>query len=338
MLVAPTGRFPIVSNGEHPLRTAVEEWRARVKTTPEAAWQDADLQRVVAETQKELLQAQEAAGVDVLTDGYVPVYDEWFAWAPAIAGIVVESPIRYLDTNTYYHRWHLLAVPRRQAKTPAVDAFRRAARLTAKPVKACLFGPYTLWAYATKEGEGASPAAFDALVEIWAEEIAALGAAGARYVQLEESLLLRRNYRGDYPLLARAVERIAQAAPGVTLILHLACGSVGDLLEPLLDLSGLGGLGLDFTDSYRDPNLLALPRWHGDKILQAGVVDARQIRVEALSQVQELLAAITVSVPAERCWAVPSTALLYLPRHAAFEKLAVLAQAAHYFQPTEVSA
>jgi len=337
MLVTPTGRFPIVAHGEHPLRTAVEQWRAHGHTTPEAAWQDSALQWVVSETQRELLQAQEAAGVDIPSDGYVPVYDEWFAWAPAVAG-VVESPIRYLDTNTYYHRWHLVGIPRRQAPTPVIAAFKRAARLTTKPVKPCLFGPYTLWAYATKEGEGASPAAFDALVEIWAEEVAALAAAGARYVQLEESVLLRRKYRADFPLVARAITEIGRAAPGVTLILHLACGMVGDLLEPLLDLPGLGGLGLDFTDVYRGPNLAALERWHGDKILQAGIADARQIRVEETPQLQELLATITAHVPADRCWAAPSTALLYLPRHAAFEKLAVLAQAAHSFKPAEVSA
>ena len=41
------------------------------------------------------------------------------------------------------------------------------------------------------------------------------------------------------------------------------------------------------------------------------------------------LKAITAHVPAERCLAAPSTALLYLPRHVAFDKLTALATAAH---------
>jgi 5-methyltetrahydropteroyltriglutamate--homocysteine methyltransferase len=328
MRVTPTGRFPIVRAGDHPLRAAVDAWRARGDTTPSSAARDGELAAAQAETARELIAEQEKLGVDLPSDGYVPIYDEWFAWAPA-AGVPVGSAIRYLDTNTYYHRWHLLKRPRRVEASPAVAAYRRAAALTAKPIKPCLFGPYTLWAYAVKEGEGATPGAFDSLTEIWAEELAALAAAGARTVQLEESVLLRPRHRGDFPLVARAVRRIASAAPGVTLIVHLACGAVGDLLPRLLDLPGLGGLGLDFTDAYRAPNLAALVHWHGEKLLQAGVVDARQIRVESRVELREILAAITTHVPPERCVAAPSTALLYLPRHTAFDKVAALVAAAH---------
>jgi 5-methyltetrahydropteroyltriglutamate--homocysteine methyltransferase len=338
MLITPVGRFPIVRAGEHPLRAAVEAWRARGGTTPEAALHDAEIAAAQEETTRELLAEQEAIGVDLLGDGYVPVYDEWFAWAPAVAGVRVGSAIRYLDTNTYYHRWHLIEPPRRVGPSPAVEAYRRAAALTAKPVKPCLFGPYTLWTYAHKEGKAAAPASFDALVEIWVAEVSALAAAGARCVQLEESVLLRTRHRADFPLVARAVQRIAAAVPEVRLLLHLACGAIGDLLQPLLDIPGLAGLGLDFSDVYRAPNLAALAGWRGDKLLQAGILDARQIRVESPAELQETLAAITASVPPARCMAAPSTALLYLPRHVAVEKLAALAAAAHTFVPTEVPA
>ena len=53
------------------------------------------------------------------------------------------------------------------------------------------------------------------------------------------------------------------------------------------------------------------------------------IRVETEAELHETLTAVTAAVPAKNCWAAPSTALLYLPRHAAFEKLATLASAAH---------
>ena len=164
---------------------------------------------------------------------------------------------------------------------------------------------------------------------MWAADVAALAAAGARYIQIEESVVLRPKHRADFPLVAQALERIARAAPEATVIVHLACGSIGDLLQPFLDIPGLGGLGLDFTDAYRAPNLAALESWSGNAILQAGIADARSIRVETATELNETLAAITSVVPPENCWAAPSTALLYLPRHAAFEKLATLAQAAH---------
>ncbi len=331
MLVTTTGRLPIVSDGRHPLRAAVEEWRARVTPTPDSAWRDEALRAVQAETQAELLAAQADAGADILDSGYVPVYDEWFQMARAVAGLDVAAPLRYLDTNTYYHHWVLDKMPARAAESPTVSAYRHAAALTAAPVKPALFGPYTIWAYADRQGGGDTPAAFSALVDLWAEDAAALAAAGARYIQIEESVVLRPKHRPDFPLVAQAVERIARAAPEAKIILHLACGEVGDLLEPLLAIPGLGGLGLDFTDAYRAPNLAALAGWRGDAILQAGIADSRHIRVETESELHETLAAVAAAVPVEQCWAAPSTALLYLPRHAAFDKLATLARAAHRF-------
>ncbi len=331
MLVTTTGRFPIVSNGQHPLRAAVEDWRARVTPTPEAAWQDAQLRAVQAETQAELLAAQGEAGVDILDTGYVPVYDEWFQMARAVPDLEVAAPLRYLDTNTYYHHWVLDKAPARESESPIVSAYRHAAGLTGKPIKPALFGPYTIYAYADRQEAGDTPSAFAALVDMWAADAAALAAAGAQYIQIDESVVLRPKHRADFPLVAQAVERIASAAAGATIVVHLACGAIGDLLRPFLAIPGLGGLGLDFTDAYRAPNLAALAGWHGDAILQAGIADSRHIRVESDAELHETLNAITAIVPAERCWAAPSTALLHLPRHAAFDKLTTLARAAHTF-------
>lgn len=335
--VTPSGRFPIVRAGAHPLRAALEDWRARGEAAPESALTDPDVVAAQELATRELVEAQEQAGVDLLGDGYVPVYDEWFAWAPSVGGVEDAGLLRYLDTNTYYHRWRVRERPRRLGPGPHVAACRRAAALTAKPVKPCLFGPYTLWSYAVKEGEGGQPAAFDALVEVWAEEVADLAAAGARHVQLDESVVLRRDHRGDVGMVIRAGERIAAAAPGVRLTLHLACGAVGDLLGPLLATRGLHALGLDFTDVYREPNLRVLDGWNGDVVLQAGVADSRHIRVETPDELLRALDAVTSRVPADRCLASPSTALLYLPRHVAFEKLAALAAAAHGAVPAEVA-
>jgi 5-methyltetrahydropteroyltriglutamate--homocysteine methyltransferase len=317
-----------VRDGEHPLRTAVEAWRARGRTTPEGAAEDPLLVEAQAGAQRDLLAAQQAAGVDLPGDGYVPVYDEWFAWAGAVGGVEVGPSIRYLDTNTYYHRWHLRGRPARLGPGPAVRACRAAVALAEGPVKACLFGPLTLWEYALKEEGAGDEAAFDALTDVCAAEVADLAGAGAAYVQLEESVVLRPRHRAAFPLLERALGRIARDAPDARVVLHLAGGVVSDLIDQVLE-TPVAGVGLDLTGAYREPNLAALGRWHGDKLFQAGVADAREIRLEAEDALRETLGAVTALVPAGRCLAAPSTALLHLPRHAAFEKLAGLARVAH---------
>ena len=96
----------------------------RVTPTPESAWHDETLRAVQAETQLELLAAQDEAGADILDTGFVPVYDEWFQVARAVAGLAVAAPLRYLDTNTYYHHWVLDRIPTRQAESPVVSAYR----------------------------------------------------------------------------------------------------------------------------------------------------------------------------------------------------------------------
>jgi methionine synthase II (cobalamin-independent) len=108
------------------------------------------------------------------------------------------------------------------------------------------------------------------------------------------------------------------------------------VLNQLLDLP-VAGIGLDFTDAYRETNLSALDRWHGDKLLQAGIADAREIRAESPASLRETLSAVCARVPAARCLAAPSTALLYLPRHAAVEKLAALSNAAHELRTEQVA-
>ena len=143
-----------MSDGRHPLRAAVEEWRGRETPTPASAWQDSALRSVQAETQAELLAAQDDAGADILDPGYVPIYDEWFQMAQVVRDMEVAAPIRYLDTNTYYHHWKLNQMPTRQAESPVVSAYRHAASLTDRPIKPTLFGPYTIWAYADRQGEG----------------------------------------------------------------------------------------------------------------------------------------------------------------------------------------
>jgi methionine synthase II (cobalamin-independent) len=326
--VTPSGRFPLVTDGEHPLRAAVEAWRARGSTTPEAAADDPALAEAQHAALRELVAAQRAAGVDVLGEGYVPIYDEWFAAAVAVDGVEAGPSIRYLDTNTYYHRWLLRRRPVRRAAGPLVRACRAAVSLADRPVKAGLFGPLTLWAYALKDPGAESETVFDALVDVWVAELADLAAAGAAYVQLDESVVLRPRHRASFPLLERALRRIARDAPGARVVLHLAGGEVGDLAGPLLDLP-VAGVGLDLSGAHRRPNLAALRRWPADKLLQAGVADAREIRPEPEAALGEALAAVAACVPAGRCLAAPSTALQYLPRHAAFEKLAALARAAH---------
>ena len=316
------------------MRASVEEWRERGDATPASAVDDEHIMAVQMETAHELVEEQLDAGLDLPTDGYIPVYDEWFGSAYGIEGITVESPIRYLDTNTYYHNWRITNRPLRTAPNPQAAVLKSAAGTTDSPLKACLFGPYTIWNYANRNE--AAAAAFEDLVDIWVADVRALVDAGASYIQLDESVLLRSENRSDVSMVRTAVERISATATGATVILQLTFGAIGDLLEPVLRFPRLGGLGLDFAEDHRDANLLSLNGWPDGLLLQAGIADARSVRVETPAELEEVLTSLSKRVPAENCLVSPNAGLHYLPRRTAFSKLRTLSAAAHAFKSREV--
>jgi 5-methyltetrahydropteroyltriglutamate--homocysteine methyltransferase len=188
----------------------------------------------------------------------------------------------------------------------------RAAGIEAKPV---LLGPLSLILLARTRDAGFDALArcLDPLLDIYREVVARLAAAGARWIQLDEPLLVRDCARAELAALEKAYSALAEQCGGARLILQTYFGHVGAAYPRLRDLP-VDALGLDFV---RGPENLDHLKHHGlpaGRWLVAGIVDGRNVwaadLAAALRRLEELA---TLLGGADRLLVAPSCSLLHVP-------------------------
>ena len=198
--------FPVTTVGSWPrppaLLAAQRAWRAG---GPRAA-----LEAAVDDAVREVVAVQHRAGVDVLTDGEQSRDNFYSFVADHLDGVRLMTLAEMLeqveDQEGFRRLLDTLDVPAYAIRNPtctgrlrlrdalALGDLERLRRLTDRPVKVTLPGPYLLtramWvpevtraAYPSKEALG------EDVVALLADEVARLAAAGADFIQLDEPVL-----------------------------------------------------------------------------------------------------------------------------------------------------
>jgi 5-methyltetrahydropteroyltriglutamate--homocysteine methyltransferase len=165
-----------------------------------------------------------------------------------------------------------------------------------------------------------------AIARVLAQEVFELHAAGARFIQIDEPALL--DAPEDLELARRALEMITSGLPPGETETTLATyfGSAKRLGKDLFRLP-VDCYGLDLVSGPDDHELIdEIP---SGKKLQAGMVDARNTKLETLDSLREEMERLVDVVGVERLTVSPSSGLEFLPREKARAKLERLAQAAH---------
>ncbi|WP_024301542.1 5-methyltetrahydropteroyltriglutamate--homocysteine S-methyltransferase [Pseudogulbenkiania sp. MAI-1] len=234
---------------------------------------------------------------------------QYFALARGNAHQPALEMTKWFDTNYHY------LVPEWQAETtfaanpaPLLAQLREAQALglKAKPV---LLGPLTLLWLGKVKG-----AAFDrlsllpALLDCYRELLAALAAAGAEWVQLDEPILAL-DLPADW-LAAFAPSYQALAEAPVKLLLASYFGGVAEHAK-LLKALPVAGLHLDLVRAPQQLDAF-LADWPADKVLSAGSIDGRNVWRADLSAVLTSLEAAHAQLD-ERLWLAPSCSLLHCP-------------------------
>ena len=207
---------------------------------------------------------------------------------------------KWFDTNYHY------LVPEfgpdtvfRLAATPKPLVELTEARELGIVTRPVLVGPVTFLLLA-KPADGV-PAAFDRLtlldrlLEVYAELLDELEAAGAEWVQLDEPAFVQDRSPAELDALGRAYDRLG-ALTGTPARPKLLVSSYFDHLGDALGvLAGapVDGIGLDLTrDGARNLELLAAAGGVGDRTLVAGVVDGRNVWVNDLERSLSTLATL----------------------------------------------
>lgn len=316
MIVTVVGNYPKTPNAPQPQKLR----QALAKYEKEEISQE-ELQKVEEEVAREVLTEQVEAGVDLLTDGMVRWEDGQTYIARALRGFSIDGLIRYFDTNVYF-RQPVVEGAVRWTEPITVQDFQFAVENSPRPVKAVLTGPYTL-ARLSKNVfyTDDSQLVFD-LAEALNHEARALAEAGAPLIQFDEPSILK--HPQDFDLFRQAIE-VTVDGVGTKTALYTYFRDIDGLYPQLLELP-IDVIGLDFVSGSKNWELLDAGRF--DKELAAGIVDARNTRLESVAEIVEAIRRLSRSVPLDRLYVNPNCGLEFLPREVAQAKLARLAEGA----------
>ncbi|MGI8773953.1 MAG: methylcobamide--CoM methyltransferase [Actinomycetota bacterium] len=274
-----------------------------------------DLKAAQDELVTQVIEEQEAAGIDLVTDGLGRWDDILTPFARNWAGFEIGPLFRWFDNNVYYRRPVCNGAVEWRGPS-SVDAFRFAASVAVKPVKAVIPGPVSFARLSLDEHYGDHDAFVLAVAGVLAQEAAELEAAGATVIQIDEPSLL--GAPEDLTLAREAVGIITAALSHTTTILATYFGDAKRLGADLFDIP-VDGFGFDLVSGPENLELIkAVPR---GRIVQAGLLDARNTKLEAEDELLDRIGQILDSVPAQDLWISPSCGLEFLPREKARAKL-----------------
>ena len=269
----------------------------RGRTTEEAV--DEQVERDLAE----LVSVQQAAGLDLLSDGMLRWQDLFRPLLEESDGLETGALTRFLDTNTFYRAPHAanamprLAGPLDGRYLPPVPG----------PKVVTLPSPYAL-----SEGTGVAATAI-------AENILkpVVDSLDAELVVLAEPFFGREETSVD--VLAEPLEKLAG---GPKLALQLTfCNAREPLQNGLAELP-VDAIGIDFYATH----LADVPKGFG-KLLLAGIVDARSSALEDPRELAEFAERLRNDREVEQVALVPNGDLQFVSERIAQEKLGRLGAA-----------
>jgi len=277
------------------------------------------------------IRAQEAAGLDILTDGEIRRESYSNRFATALEGVDIDNPGSALDRSG-----HPNPVPRivgriRRKHPVEVDDVRFLRTHTDKPIKMTVPGPFTMSQqaqndfYATEE-----EAAIDYAGAV-NEEIRDLFAAGADIVQIDEPYMQARPEKArQYGL--RALNRALDGISGTTAV-HICFGYAAIIHERpsgysfLPELAGCScaQISVETAQSKLDCKVFAeLP---GKKIM-VGCIDLSDMNVESPETIVARVKRALPYLRKEDVILAPDCGMKYLPRDVAFGKIESMVDAA----------
>lgn len=315
LLVATHSNYPRIGDrpDQQKLRQAFEKFDRRDIS-------EESLREAIGAATGEVIAEQERAGADLVTDGQIRWPDPVSHWVKSFKGIKLAGLFRFMDTNTYFR------IPRIDGALERKDFrlrenFLLAVERAGKPLKAVLPGPVTL-ALLCERGPYFSTME-DFIGELstrLAEEVGLLAEAGAKIVQIDEPMVLRRPE--FFPLLSQALGEMRKKKGGSRIFLATYFADAAPFYPRLQDLP-VEGLVLDCVEG---PGILQRACQGSDKTLGLGILDGRSTRLEDPADLSRPLKRVLQSLKTEETYLTTSCGLEYLPRAKAFEKLSLLSR------------
>jgi 5-methyltetrahydropteroyltriglutamate--homocysteine methyltransferase len=310
--------FPVTSVGSLPkpdYLTKARAGRRRGTVSPE------ELRALEERATAFWIEKQEELGVDILVDGEQYRGDMVAYFAENLPGFERGGLVRSYG-NRYYHKPIIVGEVEWQ-RPITLDWWQFAQKLTRKPVKGMLTGPYTIMDWSFNEHYADRRATCLALATVVRREVEALIEAGCKIVQVDEPALSVRPE--ELPVALEALHVVMDGLPAY-FITHACYGAFEKIYPQMLE-APVDNFDLEMSNS--ELNMLEL--LHKDpftKDMSFGIVDSHSHVVEDVATVKQRLQEAMKVLPKEQLWLDPDCGLKTRTVDEAIGKLQVVAQAA----------
>lgn len=275
---------------------------------------------VVAETFKRTISDQLECGINFPTDGQITWTDLVSPYCNALDNVKPGGLRRLFDNNVYYRRPQITGEMKRVKKIVCED-LKLVTSFCSSPVKAVLCGPITFASFSNDFHYGSFEEVVRAISGIIREEVVDIEKLGLEYIQLDEPAL---------PKMPEYLELFSEALKTIFSGIETKCG-VAFYFTPLDKiLDRLGKLPVDFIaiDFFSHPGILdGLPMLE-EQELHAGLIDARNVKLEDKSNVLSKINAIKKAAKPSNILLTTSCGLEFLPRNYALNKMKLLSEIA----------
>lgn len=272
---------------------------------------------------QEAVREQIETGIDEITDGHISWHDPISHFTRHLTGVKTAGLGRYFDNNFYYRIPVISSKPKR-TKPILLDDFLFSRKISNKPVRVVMTGPYTLAQHtqSTHKQFQKTSARLDVYSQILREELDMLSAQGAKLIQIDEPSI--GEHPEDIKIFSKAIEFLVKDLPHARIILATYFHSVAPILDSLANLP-IDVLNIDFTSESKKGI---------EKILQSnirpalglGIINGRSTRMEPIDPILNTVKKWASKTKAPSIYMTPSCGLEYLPRMYAFAKLKLLSK------------
>jgi len=287
-----------------------------------------DLEEMHDVVVKAAIKDQEAAGVDVISDGELRRDNMIDYFAERLPGVEVDHASKKFSYDFYE------AVVRGRMPTAPlglVADFRFLRRFTERRTKVSITGPHSLVKRIRNEGYPSEEALALDIARIMNLELRELVKAGATDIQIDEPYY--SGFPEDLPWGIRAVNTLVDRVDA-RVGLHICYGnrygkpswegSYRYLFPAILE-ARVDGLTLEFA-RRGEADVALFQEFSPSFGLGLGVIDVKTHEVEAPAIVAERIRQALKIVPAERLSVNPDCGLMHLPRDVAFAKLCAMVE------------
>jgi 5-methyltetrahydropteroyltriglutamate--homocysteine methyltransferase len=269
---------------------------------------------------REWIEFQDEIGIDIVVDGEMYRGDMVAYFAEELEGFTEGGLVRSYGNRFYRKPIVTGEIVRNDPIT--LDWWKFAQKLTDKPVKGMLTGPYTICDWSFNEYYDTREDLVMALAKVVRQEALDLVDAGATYIQIDEPAVSTRMDELDLAIKALGVVTDGLEAHTITHICY------GDFHKAYPKMLGLPVDQLDLELANADFDLLEdFKRSPFTKAIGLGVVDSHSHRIESVDDVAANIRRAMELIPSAKIYPDPDCGLKTRTVDEAKDKLRVVVEA-----------